>query len=351
MKIGMYDTVPNFGDVLNRYLWQPYLGEFIGRDDGILMMGIGTLLGHKKDHTGEIIVCGSGSGYGGDFSQIQNPNFKVFFVRGPLTAKVLGLSDDMYITDPAILTPEIFPAAPKTGKTVFVPHWETSLNPLWKSACKHAGVEYVDPLGEIKDVMAAISGAKLVIAEAMHAAIIADAYRVPWVSVSTSRRINAFKWQDWASSLGMDHSFQHYAPLGLSTRVQNLSIGRAKMFETKNLPEAANQTAVTAHQQSHGGGVKQMAKTIYKTVMPKSWQGGKDLEFMGHAAARADKAIDAVLQTGVYNKFFDRTVNDIMKSAATPGQLSRDDIFNAKKLMLQERLKDVHTYLANYPSR
>ena len=92
MKISMYEDVPNFGDVLNKYLWQPYLGEFIGRDDNILMLGIGTLLGHSKSHNGQIIVCGSGSGYGGDFSQLKNENWKIFFVRGPSTAKALGLS-------------------------------------------------------------------------------------------------------------------------------------------------------------------------------------------------------------------------------------------------------------------
>jgi succinoglycan biosynthesis protein ExoV len=35
----------------------------------------------------------------------------------------------------------------------------------------------------------------------MHAAILADAFRVPWVAVTTSRVINSFKWEDWATSL------------------------------------------------------------------------------------------------------------------------------------------------------
>lgn len=349
----MYESVPNFGDVLNKYLWQPYLGEFIGRDDGIVMMGIGTLLGNGlRETAGQVIVCGSGCGYGADFRQINDPNWKFFFVRGPKTAKVMGLPDDMFITDPAILTPEIFPAAPKTGKTVFVPHWKTSLNPLWKSACKHAGVEYVDPLSDIKDVMAAISGAKLVIAEAMHAAIIADAYRVPWVSVSSSRQINAFKWQDWANSLGMDHSFQHYAPLGFTTYAENLSSGRAEIFEKQEKAVSEGQQEVAAPRQvSAHGGAMHIARKIYKTVTPKSWQGGRYLKVASSLANTADRSIDKILQTGIYDRFFERTVNDITKSAAMPGQLSRDDIHLAKKLMLQEKLKDVHTYLETYPSR
>ena len=349
MKISMYEDVPNFGDVLNKYLWQPYLGEFLTRDDNILMLGIGTLLGHSKAHDGQVIVCGSGSGYGGDFSQLTNENWKIFFVRGPSTAKALGLPESMAITDPAILTPEIFPAGPKTGKTIFVPHWESSQNPLWKSACKLAGVEYVDPLSDIAEIMQTISGAKLVIAEAMHAAIIADAYRVPWVSVSTSSRINGFKWQDWASSLGMRHHFQHYAPLGMTNKVFNLTSGRADMFDTAHASSSGGEAAqVMTRRQS--GGVTQMAKSVYKKVVPQSWQGGKDLEFFSSIAFAADHSINFMLKSGVYNKFFDQTVEDLRKSAAQTGMLSDDAIHHAKKEMLKERLESVRQYLAEIPA-
>lgn len=348
MKISMYEDVPNFGDVLNKYLWQPYLGEFIGRDDNILMMGIGTLLGHSKVHDGQVIVCGSGSGYGGDFSQLNNPNWKIFFVRGPSTAKALGLPATLAITDPAILTPEIFPAGPQTGKTIFVPHWETSQNPLWKSACKQAGVEYIDPLDDIEKIMQAISGASLVIAEAMHAAIIADSYRVPWVSVSTSSRINGFKWQDWASSLGVRHHFQYYEPLGLTSKLFNLTSGRADMFATALATQSANgnQAAqVIASRQAPS--FTQSAKSVYKKIVPKSWQGGKDLEVISAAAIVADRALNGILKTGIYNRFFDKTVADIHRSATQTGMLSDDKIHDEKKAMLKEKLVEVREYLAS----
>lgn len=339
----MYETVPNFGDVLNRYLWNPWFGEFMNRDDDILMLGIGTLLGHSKEHNGQVIVCGSGSGYGGDFSQLQNEGWKIFFVRGPSTAKVLGLSEDMAITDPAILTPEIFPAGPKTGKTLFVPHWETAANPLWKSACEQAGVTYIDPLSDIAGIMKEISGAKLVIAEAMHAAIIADAYRVPWVSVSSQRRINGFKWQDWASSLGLNHSFQHYAPLGLTNHVLNLSTGRAQAFSAP----VTGEKSVVVSNENRGLSPVAMTKTIAKKILPQKWHAD-GLEILSHAALVADRSIDGILKTGVYNKFFETTIADIAKSAAQSGQLSDEVKANAQKDRLKERLEDVRSYLANY---
>lgn len=36
----------------------------------------------------------------------------------------------------------------------------------------------------------------MVLADAMHAAIIADAMRVPWLPLITSPQINTFKWLD-----------------------------------------------------------------------------------------------------------------------------------------------------------
>lgn len=342
MKISMYEDVPNFGDVLNKFLWNPYFGEFLKRDDNILMLGIGTLLGHSKNHNGPIIVCGSGSGYGGDFKQLTSEQWKIFFVRGPSTAQALGLPASLAITDPAILTPEIFPAGPHTGKTIFVPHWESAQNPLWESACKKSGVEYVDPLSDINEIMQAISGAKLVIAEAMHAAIIADAYRVPWVSVATSSRINGFKWQDWASSLDMRHHFRYFSPLGLTNKVFNLTSGRAEAFAHVS-PQTGDGIAHAVHKEPMT--LTHTAKGIYKKVVPSSWQGGKDLEFFSKIALAADRSINTLLKTGIYNSFFDRAVEDIRASAAQPGMLSSDEAHQRKKIMLLEKLQEVRQYL------
>ena len=57
MKVFMYDAVPNFGDMLNKYIWAKYFGKFIDRDDGILMFGIGTVLGEDTGGAVSVIVC------------------------------------------------------------------------------------------------------------------------------------------------------------------------------------------------------------------------------------------------------------------------------------------------------
>lgn len=98
------------------------------------------------------------------------------------------------------------------------------------------GLNYIDPCGEAKAVIRQILQSEVIIAESMHGAIIADALRVPWVAVSTSVAINNFKWNDWASTLGVT-----YKPL----RVPLSSRAEAKMkgdsfwgmnFENANPP-------------------------------------------------------------------------------------------------------------------
>lgn len=42
-----------------------------------------------------------------------------------------------------------------------------------------------------------------IICEAMHDAIVADAYRIPWIPVSSFQSFNDFKWKDWAGTLSI----------------------------------------------------------------------------------------------------------------------------------------------------
>lgn len=37
----------------------------------------------------------------------------------------------------------------------------------------------------------------------MHGAIVADAYRIPWIPVSSFDSFNNFKWKDWSLSLSL----------------------------------------------------------------------------------------------------------------------------------------------------
>src|SRR5439155_14985318 len=75
----------------------------------------------------------------------------------------------------------------------------------WRAICQDLGIEFLDPRTDSRDVVRRIAAAEKVIAESMHAAIIADAFRVPWVPVALSREISPFKWADWSLSKGLDY--------------------------------------------------------------------------------------------------------------------------------------------------
>lgn len=198
----------NFGDDLNLWLWDFLLPGFRDIHPEILLVGVGTVLNEALLPAGvKKLVVGSGFGYGAAPDLSDPAEWDVRCVRGPLTAQKLGLGDSLGIVDPAVMVAEMpeFQNLPRNGGAIFVPHWESTVGGVWPLVCQAAGLGYVDPCGEARSVIRAIAQAKLVVAESMHAAILADAFRVPWVAVTTSQSINSFKWRDWAASLGVEY--------------------------------------------------------------------------------------------------------------------------------------------------
>lgn len=204
MKVYSWETTGgNFGDDLNAWLWPELLpGEWPGGDD-VVLCGVGTILTDELSDAGRLLIFGSGAGYGTLPPHLYAPSVICYGVRGPLTAKLCGFGEDKVLADPAILIPDVLSKDPEVqSDVVFVPHVHSALRADWGEICHRAGVELVDPRGESKTVIRKLASANLVLAESMHAAIIADAYRVPWIPVWSSREISYFKWLDWSLSVG-----------------------------------------------------------------------------------------------------------------------------------------------------
>ncbi|WP_315924566.1 polysaccharide pyruvyl transferase family protein [Mesorhizobium sp. SP-1A] len=216
----------NFGDDLNLWLWDFLLPGLREVRSDVLLVGVGTVLNTALlPDGGKKLVIGSGFGYGSAPDLSDAGEWDVRALRGPLTARKLGFDEKKFgIVDPAVMVADMpeFRNLPKNGGAVFVPHWESTVGGIWPTVCQDAGLGYVDPCGEAKAVIRAIAQAELVVAESMHAAILADAFRVPWVAVTTSQSINSFKWQDWAASLGV-----HYRPrqIPISSRAEAITKG------------------------------------------------------------------------------------------------------------------------------
>ena len=204
MKLYYYGEYKNFGDILNIWLWPKLLPNIFDEDGSTLFMGIGTLLNDLVPAKPFKVVFGTGVGYGNGLPVIDK-NWKIYCVRGPLSAQALGLDSNLAATDGAMMLRKMgMPAKQKHYPVSFMPHWQ-STHWNWKPICKQAGLHYIDPAAEIEQVLQDIQCSDLVIAEAMHGAIVADALRVPWIPVQANKWILKFKWQDWCQSVGLEY--------------------------------------------------------------------------------------------------------------------------------------------------
>ncbi len=278
----------NFGDDLNLWLWDFLLPGLRDVHPEILLVGVGTVLNDVLlPPDVRKLVIGSGFGYGNPPEFTDPAEWDVRAVRGPLTARKLGLDEALGIVDPAVMVADMpeFRDLPRKGGPIFVPHWESTVGGLWPMVCQDAGLGYVDPCGEAKAVIRAIAQAELVVAESMHAAILADAFRVPWVAVTTSRSINSFKWQDWATSLAV-----RYEPrqVPISSRAEAVTKGArfwGISYETR--AGAAESPGMAGHDDEVEGFAKPDAARIsrHPSGLVAAWTGGGDIQ---HRLRRID---------------------------------------------------------------
>ena len=218
MKLTYYrGAVPNFGDELNTYVWPALLPQhFLDDDADELFVGIGSIIGDHLPASARKIVVGSGyAGYMGQ-PDLGDGTWDVRFVRGPLTAERFGLPSDKVICDSAVLLRAMdLPAPAQDIGIAFMPHFESLERGSWAEACTAAGLRLIDATAPVETVIAQLKGARMLITEAMHGAIVADALRTPWVAVKPIFRGHHLKWQDWSQALGIDLRLHQLWPTSL----------------------------------------------------------------------------------------------------------------------------------------
>lgn len=201
--------VTNFGDELNDWLIPRVFPNFFDEDESQLLLAIGSIIFEHEPRTATKIVLGSG--YGGYAPLPEfNETWKIYSVRGPRTAVACGLEADKVSGDTAILINRYLPELrrPKRHKASFIPHWESVPRGNWAAVCAAAGLHYIDPRLPVPDVLDALAASEVVVAEAMHGAIVADALRVPWIPIMPIHHTHRMKWHDWAEALDLSLSPQ-----------------------------------------------------------------------------------------------------------------------------------------------
>lgn len=302
----------NFGDDLNKSIWQRVLNPDIWNVPDVVVVGIGTILNGDRLNTEtapekHVYALGSGAGYGPLPDRLFLERMNILAVRGPLSALALGIDQSLAATDGAALLSTIEGGRSAAANDVlFIPHISSAVSGLWDLACAEAGIRYLDPRSTVEEVIAAIRGAKLVITEAMHGAILSDTLRVPWVPAVSSRKILDFKWQDWTRSLGLTYEPHMLPPT--RTREKLAGLRRpAPMIE----PARSNQELVDAYKRSVG---------VKKAT--------------GRKSGRRFRQIDPLLSK--FDPVFARQAGlALAKLRDAPPQLSDDDTFNSKVEQLQ----------------
>ncbi len=203
---GAWAGVRNFGDDLNEWLWKKLLPDVFDDAPGVLFIGIGTILSAGLPAARRTVVFGSGVRAG--HAPTVDASWDIYCVRGPLSARALHLDADKAVTDGAFLIRLL--RSPQTARNIacaYMPHVGQAYlhGSFWRAVCDDLGYAYIDPQDGVEEVLEAIGRSELLITEAMHGAIVADALRVPWIPVTSSRGIDSFKWRDWCSSLDMPY--------------------------------------------------------------------------------------------------------------------------------------------------
>ena len=83
----------------------------------------------------------------------------------------------------------------------------------WSLVCSRAGMRLISCHQSVDSVIEDILQCDVLLTEAMHGAIVADALRIPWIPVTCNAHILGFKWRDWLSSLRMTYEPTHISPL------------------------------------------------------------------------------------------------------------------------------------------
>jgi hypothetical protein len=233
-----YHQGANVGDAINPLIFGFYLGEeFFDDLDDVSLLGIGSIIGLKSGLAGKKLVFSSGLG-GGDpatygAAPIIGEDWDVRAVRGPLTACALNLPEQTAVVDGAYLVRDTLPRliGSVPGRVGFIPH-HMSLGFFvdWDRVCEEAGLFFLDVRLQPLEFMERLWSCESVLSEAMHGAIFADAYGIPWMPLRLYGHINEFKWNDWWASVDLA-PVSHWVP----TRLHSVSFF-ASLIKSRGVP-------------------------------------------------------------------------------------------------------------------
>jgi succinoglycan biosynthesis protein ExoV len=174
-------------------------------------------------------------------------------------------------------------------------------------------------------VIEKIRSARLVLAEAMHAAIVADSLRVPWIAVSSSPKVSSFKWLDWTQSMELP-----YLPLRLPASTVDAAWRNLMLWSydaVHRFPPSADPLVLYASRYRRERGA------LFSAVN----RSGRRLHRRGERAIRGPSL--SRLRKGADERRIDRAAAALLAACRSAGMMSSEKIFGRRLDMLVERLR------------
>lgn len=221
-------TGGNFGDDLNATLWNTLFPDLEQLGDEVALHGIGTILSKKSTGPAKNVVLGSGANRARIKINVRNSDIR--WVRGPRSARAVGLPAEFGIGDPAWLHADLYESFSRRdsgkGPVGLMPHHASWNNYDWHSVARGAGMTAIDARSSPASVIAQMRGCSRILTESLHGAVFADAMSLPWAPAILAHRFHRFKWQDWSDSI--NRRFDPFIPdraltgeIGVGTAFRN----------------------------------------------------------------------------------------------------------------------------------
>ena len=213
LRLFWYRQVPNFGDAISEAVTAHVSGRAVhwAARDKAEIYGLGSLMEMIAHNNAGPRADGSrpfvwGTGCMTDDVPDFKDNVQVAMVRGPISARILGVDFDGY-GDPGLLIADALGETPeRTDRIALVPHLQKRAQAVWAELAaeqpriKVIDVTQPDPLQVVRE----IASCAYVISSSLHGMIVADAFGIPniWKNPHGNHPDPRLKFYDYAASVG-----------------------------------------------------------------------------------------------------------------------------------------------------
>jgi len=170
---------------------------------------------------------------------------------------------------------------------------------------------------------------------------------VPWVPVSTSPRINLFKWNDWAQSLNMAApEFNFFGMMGVSDFIRAAIHDAATMKEIASYVDKGANPAIGQIEHEQGGLLVRMSNWMLENLVPKRFRYGVDRLLMSKIGPACDHVLNRLAALGLVMPGVRRNARKLAELSKLPGTLSGEDICAVRRRQIHERIAELNQQLA-----